>query len=268
MRKSKKTEPRSAQIEDDGLAQFQPDHLEREATPLGHLNPKKLTLVSLFAGAGGLDIGFESTGDFTTVVAADWAGYSIKTLETNKEKGHVLGLGSIAPWLSKAEYSSRHSKPLPLLGEAAIVRADLSEGSAAELGRIYGGPVDVVVGGPPCQAFSVRNRRADRGLMDVDGRGNLIFSFMEIVRDLRPRAFLFENVMGLDRSEHGNLVEKLVTFAREQLGYRVTISKVVASDFGLPQDRRRIVIVGTEPRLTFSPPQPTHGRPDLFDQSP
>ena len=225
-------------------------------------------MVSLFAGAGGIDIGFESTGLFDTVVAADWAEYSIDTLKLNKSKALKMCLSETAPWLLTNMTAHSGSKISTILENTAILHADLSNNGATEIRKLYSGPIDLVAGGPPCQAFSVRNRRTDRGLLDEKGRGNLIFSFMEIVAELRPRAFLFENVMGLERSEHGNLPEQLMLYAREKLGYKVTLSKVVASDYGLPQDRRRIIIVGTEPDLIYTPPAPTHGGSDLFDLTP
>ena len=61
--------------------------------------PEKLNLVSLFAGAGGIDIGFEASGLFGTVIAADWADYAVNTLEANKKMAHRIGLASLAPWL-------------------------------------------------------------------------------------------------------------------------------------------------------------------------
>jgi DNA (cytosine-5)-methyltransferase 1 len=234
---------------------------------IGHREPDKFKMVSLFAGAGGIDIGFELTGLFDTVVAADWAKYSIDTLQLNKSKAIKVRLSEAAPWLCR-NMPCGETDPTTILNKAVILKTDLSNNGATEIRNSYEAPIDLVVGGPPCQAFSVRNRRADRGLLDEQGRGNLVFSFMEIVGSLRPKAFLFENVMGLERSEYGNLPERLIDYAREKLGYNVTLSKVKASDYGLPQDRRRIIIVGTNPELIYTPPPPTHGCSDLFDLYP
>ena len=111
----------------------------------------KLTLVSLFAGAGGVDIGFEATGFFKTVVAADWADYSIDTLKTNQSKFHRLNLDDIAPWLSGDSRASSIAKKHSLLKDTAILQADLSSDGASKIRHLYGGPVDLVAGGPPCQ---------------------------------------------------------------------------------------------------------------------
>jgi len=223
---------------------------------------KKINVVSLFSGAGGLDIGFESTGHFSTVLAIDWSDYCIATLEKNKQLHHMISDLPIKPW--ESEFPKKEPS-IVLLENTIIKKMDLSIVSKTEIQDLFPGPIDVVMGGPPCQAFSVRNRKEKRGLLDEAGRGNLIFSFMELVGDLNPKVFLFENVMGLDRDEHGNLVEKLQKYAAEELGYSVTTTKVVASDFGVPQDRRRIIIVGVKRGIHFTPPEPTHGQSSLFD---
>jgi DNA (cytosine-5)-methyltransferase 1 len=222
------------------------------------------TMVSLFAGVGGIDLGFESTGAFRSVLAVDWSDYCIQTLEANQRKNHTVEVGFLTPWLRT---HPRRSRTVRLLDGTIINKMDLSEASGDEIRRLYPGAVDVLTGGPPCQPFSVRNRSSARGLLDAQGRGNLVFSFMRLVDELRPRAFLFENVMGLERDEHGDLLSQLLAYAEQRLGYQTTVHKVVASRYGVPQDRRRIIIVGFSTPTQYSPPTETHGQAGLWDSS-
>jgi DNA (cytosine-5)-methyltransferase 1 len=221
-------------------------------------------LVSLFAGAGGLDIGFESTGSFRTVLAVDLAEYNIRTLERNRTLGHEIATLALTPWFERLLGVPER---VQLLAEATILRADLAEARGNDLRLLMPSRIDIVVGGPPCQPFSVRNRRADKGLQDKDGRGNLVFSYMELVGDLKPSVFLFENVAGLGRPDNVEVLESLLHFGREKLGYRVTVSKIYASDYGVPQARHRFIIVGTQSGINYIPPTPTHGERTLFDET-
>jgi DNA (cytosine-5)-methyltransferase 1 len=229
--------------------------------------PARLKVASLFAGAGGLDIGFEATGAFETVLAIDWADYCTDTLERNRARKCRLGLADIAPWL--VPHTAYEASAL-VLENAIIAQRDLALTSADDIRRLYAGELDGIVGGPPCQSFSTRarNRHLPRGLDDVHGRGNLVFTFFDLIRDLRPRFFLFENVLGLERDDIGNVFETLLSYGRQHLPYHLHVSRVDASDFGVAQARRRIVIVGFRDEAGYSPPTPTHGTTTLFDSSP
>jgi DNA (cytosine-5)-methyltransferase 1 len=222
-----------------------------------------MKVLSLFAGAGGLDIGFEATGAFETVLAIDFAGYCTATLEGNKSRRHEIRLEQIAPWLRPPPGFAGQSV---LLNTASVIRRDLSTASADDIRQLYSGVIDGVIGGPPCQPFSTRsrNRNLPRGLADVEGRGNLIFTFLNLVRTLEPRFFLFENVLGLDRDDLGNVLDSLLAYAKEHLPYSLHVSKVVASDYGVPQSRKRVFVVGFRQPAPYSPPPVSHGTETLF----
>ncbi len=121
--------------------------------------------------------------------------------------------------------------------------------------------VDLVAGGPPCQGFSTA------GLKDpADPRNTLIGDFLRVVRDVQPRFFLLENVTGL-KSLHGGRLFENVLEGLDQLGYRFHYKVLHAADFGVPQMRKRLVVLGAREGAPPEFPTPTHqdpGKDDLF----
>lgn len=131
------------------------------------------------------------------------------------------------------------------------IDADASEsyhrliGNAPQIGdideRIEDIPkAEVIIGGPPCQSFSLVGRRSND-----DERGRLVFSFLEAVKRVRPRVFVMENVLGLMASKlDGCPLHECLQEEYSGLGYRVQIEKVVATDYLVPQKRRRVFMIG------------------------
>lgn len=105
---------------------------------------------------------------------------------------------------------------------------------------------DVVIGGPPCQSFSMCGRR--RGF--DDRRGQMIHEFFRVVRDLSPRAFVMENVPALAHKTHRTRLSELMARA-EGLGYTVSVAVLRAEDFGVAQTRRRLFMVGVRPPTEY-----------------
>lgn len=178
-------------------------------------------IVALFAGAGGLSSGF-AAGGLEPKVAVELDADACATYCWN------LGL-------------------TPL-------RMDVADrGTVGAVVEAAGpGTVDAVIGGPPCQGFSTAGGRwAD------DPRNRLIFSYFKIVEALQPRWFLFENVEGLLTSGGGTAVVELVrSFIMR--GYSVRLQKVNFAAYGLPQTRKRIMIVGNRLGFDFELPSATH----------
>lgn len=204
----------------------------------------KPTLVSLFSGAGGLDIGLEMAG-FRTLSAVERDEDCIETLQTNR--GAVVSDNGVR-----------------LLREAAIVGRSIADVSGSELKPAKSRrTVDLLAGGPPCQPFS----SAGKMLSIDDPRGRLFEHFVRIASELKPRLILLENVRGLvtARGRNGEPGEVLreVSESFERIGYATTFQLLNAADYGCPQRRVRLFMMAT--RCTALPefPEPTHGESRL-----
>lgn len=213
---------------------------------------KEHSVVSLFAGAGGLDIGLEQAG-FATAVAVDHDIDCLQTLRKNQ--------------LAKLEVTNRRTyldrSTLMLGGVENLTLSDLRPVSASSAWV-----PDLMAGGPPCQPFSSSGKMLSTG----DPRGRLFEHFVRVAGLLKPKMILFENVRGLvtargPSGEPGEVL-RLVKASFEQIGYATNFALLNAADYGSPQRRVRCFMLAT--RCTALPefPEPTHSeRPGggLFD---
>ena len=196
--------------------------------------------ISLFSGAGGFDLGLEAVG-FEARVCVDIDYHSCRSLAFNRSLGRRTGFHSF-------------------LNNAVVLNQDLTQTCASRLlraSRLAPGEVPLVVGGPPCQSFSVFGGRRGMG----DPRGLLWREFARIVMELRPRAFLFENVAGLLTVGGGNAYSEIFETLSNKGGdpeYKVSAHLVDAAHFGVPQFRTRLFIFGSREGAIVPPPQPTH----------
>lgn len=174
-----------------------------------------LKIVDLFAGAGGLSEGFRQAG-WQVLAGVDFDPDACATYKRN-------------------------------FADAESIHGDLRERrTRAKLNNL--GSVDVVVGGPPCQAFSqVRNHAR----LIEDPRNSLYSEFVRIVGRLEPKAFVMENVPGLEQM---GVKEQVLEDLSLRGKYRVTAQAVDAADFGVPQTRRRIAFIGIHSDLNAAPP--------------
>lgn len=187
--------------------------------------------VDLFAGAGGLSDGFRKHG-FTVAAANDFDDVSAATFRTS----HPDTLFIEGP-IEKITASR-------LLKEAGLKRGEL----------------DCLVGGPPCQAFSVYNHQ--RGMHDE--RSGLFREYLRIVEGVKPKTIVMENVTGITSVGKGMAVKEIES-KLGSLGYRLDKKILKAEEYGVPQERRRVFFVAT--RIAGMPilfPSPTHGEKDLF----
>jgi DNA (cytosine-5)-methyltransferase 1 len=186
---------------------------------------EELRMISLFSGAGGMDLGLEAVG-FSARFVSDVDEHSCRTLEAGKKRAEEL--------------------ERPFLREAQIHRADIRQLSGKEVLEKIGlkaGDVDLLSGGPPCQAFSVFGKR--RGSRDP--RGQLLSEYLRLITEIRPKAFVFENVYGLLSIEGGSVFKKLCQTLENPahgLHYTLSVFRLNAVDFGVPQYRDRVFVIG------------------------
>lgn len=195
--------------------------------------------VDLFCGAGGLSHGLERAG-FRVALAADSDDVSIRTFRVNH----------------------------PAIGDAAVTRK-VEDLSVAEVRRLLGSRrLDLLAGAPPCQGFSGVGNRSKRTLhgmrreVHADERNYLFQAFIRLAIELKPRLVLMENVPGMETAQLQG--KSFADLAREMLeagGYRTTIWKLDAASFGVPQERRRIFLVGSSGKLLPERPRPDYQAP-------
>jgi DNA (cytosine-5)-methyltransferase 1 len=179
----------------------------------------KYTFIDLFAGCGGLSLGFEMAG-FKSILAIDNWKDALTTYAYNRKETRTLcgDLATLNPYKIKEEYN-------------------ISD-------------VDIIIGGPPCQGFSVAGKR----ILD-DERNTLYKSFVGFVDCFHPKAFVMENVPNILSIGNGTIRDTIIRDF-EALGYKVSVQVLIASDYGVPQNRRRAVFVGMADGRDFIFPEP------------
>jgi len=208
---------------------------------------EELTVISLFTGAYGLDLGFELAG-YRITLALDISEISYKNLKANRPKIPFL-LGDI-----------RRFSTTDILKEAGLKP----------------GEVDIITGGPPCQPFSPAGKRQSL----KDPRAAPLMDFIRVIKEARPKVFVMEEVPGIlsARIRHVPIKErgrrplapeekpgsawKVVLEELEKTGYRITWKVLNAADYGTPQVRERVIVIGVRPDINKQPifPEPTHSR--------
>ena len=200
------------------------------------------SVVSLFTGAGGLDIGLEQAG-FRTVSAVDNDPDCVRTLSDNQAAKIHSGEGTA--YLEGAQVI-----------QGGIETLDYATLRPASADRNW--VPDLMAGGPPCQPFSSSGKM----LSVTDPRGRLFEHFVRVAAELKPKLILFENVRGLvtargPKGEPGEVLD-MVRRAFEGIGYATTFALLNAADYGCPQRRVRCFMMAT--RCTRLPEFPTTTR--------
>ena len=121
-----------------------------------------------------------------------------------------------------------------------VEAADVSQINGAEILDKAQSDIDIVIGGPPCQSFSILGSRGSIG----DPRGQLVYDYARIIAQINPKAFLLENVPGIMTVNKGQDWRDMLQFFAEETGFHLLTAKVNAADYGVPQIRNRVVLIG------------------------
>lgn len=193
--------------------------------------------ISLFSGAGGLDLGIEAAG-FVTRLCTDIDDFSCKTLNLNKSRQH----GSFLQQATIAQRNIKEYSTEEILKDAGLTKEQ----------------VDLVYGGPPCQAFSVFGKR--QGINDP--RGTLLWDYIRAIREIQPRSFIFENVAGILTVDDGRVFDMLkAALETNESGeriYNLSYALFNTAAYGIPQYRQRVIIYGVRCHEAIPLPAETH----------
>lgn len=224
---------------------------------------RKLNVIDLFAGAGGLSEGFHQTGQFNFLSHIEWESPMVNTLRNNL----------INRWGYSFEDAQKAVIQFDIQKTEELIHGNWTEETQNEYGK-FNSPVvvekgldgiigtqkvDIIIGGPPCQAYSIAGRAQDPNSMKDDYRNYLFESFVEVVDYYRPKVFVFENVPGMLSAKPGDkLVIERIYDAFRQIGYNIRLPQDMkksiysAADFQVPQDRHRVIIFGVEKNANYS----------------
>ena len=215
----------------------------------------KLTYIDLFSGCGGLSEGFNMSKKFQGLAHIEWEKPMVDTLRNRliQKWGHseIDAFKKVIHFdiqrteeLINGKWSRKSNIDFGSTNHDLVIKKGLR-------GIIGKKNVDVIIGGPPCQAYSIAGRAQDKNSMKGDYRNYLFESFVDVVKEFKPKIFVFENVPGiLSACPGGKNVTTRIFESFEEIGYEIKkpifLKNAIyaATDFGVPQKRNRVIIIG------------------------
>ena len=218
----------------------------------------ELNFIDLFAGAGGLSEGFVRAG-FSPIAHVEIDKNACDTLQTRNAYYYLKkknDLGIYYDYLKKSISKQEFFQELSFL-EQNVIHHAIGEDNSKIFNiidqKLHNKNIDLIIGGPPCQAYSVVGRYRLLKSKDEDARNLLYKEYAKFLKKYKPKAFVFENVLGLLSAEQGKYFNNLKKYFKS-IGYCLDYKVLNASDFGVLQDRKRVIIIGWRKDLDFAYP--------------
>ena len=220
---------------------------------------KKMNFIDLFAGAGGLSEGFVKAG-FEPIAHVEMDAHACKTLETRNYYYSLKKANKLQVYydylLGNISHKDLSESVLSRLDN--VINASIGDDNTSIFNRIdeltKGREVDLIIGGPPCQAYSVVGRHRINKLEADDPRNLLYRQYARFLKKYSPKVFVFENVLGILSAEEGRYFNNIKVYFRT-LGYELESRVLNTSDYGVLQNRKRVIIIGWKKGSDFSYPE-------------
>ena len=220
--------------------------------------------IDLFAGAGGLSEGFKRTGKYNSIAHVEMNKHACDTLKTRLAYYYLRENNSIESYYKYLKKEISRDELWTLIPDAileSVINAELSDDNILEffaqiddlVGLSETKRVDLVIGGPPCQAYSIMGRSVSLTGMKDDPRNYLYKLYVKFITRYSPKMFIFENVPGILTAGSGKILEDIIeSFSKS--GYKVKYQVLNAEDFGVLQNRKRVILIGWKKEFNFSYP--------------
>lgn len=216
--------------------------------------------IDLFAGAGGLSEGFKKVG-FEVVAHIEKDTAACLTLKTRIAYDYLISINrqdTYVDYLNKKISRDELYSKIPKGMLETVINKEISNDTISGIFQqvddiIKNDDIQIIIGGPPCQAYSLIGRAKDPNGMKNDERNYLYKQYLKFLERYNPHMFVFENVEGMLSSQGGKLFKKIKSEMCE-LGYNVEYNILNAKDFGVLQNRRRVIIIGWKKELKYTYP--------------
>ena len=239
--------------------------------------------IDLFAGAGGLSEGFIRAG-FTPIAHIEMNKYACDTLRSRMAYHYLKQHNRLEEYIKylkekqEGESGQKLWEKVPDEVIDSVINKEISDETLADIfikvDKLKGNKqVDFIIGGPPCQAYSIVGRARDPKNMKKDPRNFLYKYYLQFLKRYEPKMFVFENVPGILSAQNGIHLENILK-GIDTAGYKIELKKLKASDYGVLQNRERVIIVGWRKELNLKYPElekeenPYKILPDLFSDLP